>query len=98
MEATSSRVIRCWGTDSDPIGAPARPRRFDVTWAYEYAGDEELGRLLVAPGGMAVVVGPEREPALRAAIVEALAPCRTPAGAYRLANEWHFLIAYAGAY
>jgi SAM-dependent methyltransferase len=68
---------------------------FDVTWAYEYADDEELGRLLVAPGGMAVAVGPEREPALRAAIVEALAPYRTPAGAYRLENEWHFLIARA---
>jgi SAM-dependent methyltransferase len=68
---------------------------FDISWAYEYADDEELGRLLVAPAGIAVLVGPEREPALRAAIVAALAAYRTPAGGYRLANEWHFLIARA---
>jgi hypothetical protein len=38
-------------------------------------------------------VGPEREEEVRAAIVEGLAPYRTPGGGYRLRNEFHFLIA-----
>jgi hypothetical protein len=31
----------------------------------------------------------------RAALVEALAPYRTPDGGYRLENEWHYLLARA---
>jgi SAM-dependent methyltransferase len=68
---------------------------FDHSFAYEYADEESLGRLLLAPGGLGALVGPEREPAVRAQIVEAMAPFRTPDGGYRLSNELHYLIASA---
>lgn len=68
---------------------------FDLTWAYEYPDEETLGRAMMAPAGIAALVGPEREEEVRAAIVEGLAPYRTPEGGYRLENEFHFLIARA---
>ena len=68
---------------------------FDTTWASEYPDAETLGRVLVAPAGIAVIVGPSREDELKAAIVEGLAPYRTQDGSYRLQNEYHFLIARA---
>lgn len=68
---------------------------FAVTWAYEYADAAELGRALVAPAGIATLVGPEREEAVRAAIVETLAARRTPSGGYRLRNEFRILVARA---
>lgn len=49
----------------------------------------------MAPAGIADLVGPEREPAVRRAIVEALARYRTPAGGYRIENEFHVVIARA---
>jgi len=66
---------------------------FDITWAYEYADDEELGRELIAPAGIAQLVGPAREADVRRQIVEALAPYRAAGGGYRLENEFHFLVA-----
>ena len=54
-----------------------------------------MGRALVAPAGVAVLVGPEREEAIKAAIVEGLADHRTAEGSYRLDNEYHYLIARA---
>jgi hypothetical protein len=51
--------------------------------------------MLVAPAGIAALVGPEREEEVKDAIVEGLAPYRTPDGGYRLNNEFHFLIARA---
>ncbi len=68
---------------------------FDLTWAYEFPDEETLGRALMAPAGIATLVAPEREDEVRAAIVEGLAPYRTPEGGYRLENEFHFLIARA---
>jgi SAM-dependent methyltransferase len=68
---------------------------FDTGWAFEYADDEELGRAMVAPAGLAGIVGPDREDELRRAIVDGLAPYRTPEGGYRLANEYHYLVARA---
>ena len=68
---------------------------FDTSWAYTYPDQETLGRALVAPAGVAVLVGPEHEEAIKAAIVEGLAEHRTPEGAYRLDNEYHYLIARA---
>ena len=50
---------------------------------------------MMAPAGIATLVGPEREGEVRAAIVEGLEPYRTPEGGYRLENEFHFLIARA---
>jgi hypothetical protein len=57
---------------------------FDVTWAYEYGSDEELVRSLQAGGAIS-------PPAER--ILAALAHCRRPDGGYRVANEWHVVIA-----
>ena len=68
---------------------------FDLSWAYEFAGDEELGRAMLAPAGIGDLVGSEREDSVRSKIVEALAPCRTADGSYRLENEFHFLICEA---
>jgi SAM-dependent methyltransferase len=68
---------------------------FDLSWAYEFADDEELGRAMLAPMGLGDLVGPAREDEVRRQIVEALAPCRTPQGGYRLENEFHVLIASA---
>ena len=68
---------------------------FDTTWAYEYDDDEELGRAMVAPAGIASIVGPDREHELRRAIVEGLAPYRSHDGRYRLQNTFHSLVARA---
>lgn len=54
-----------------------------------------LGRATVAVAGLAVIVGRRRERELETAIVDGLAPFRTPAGSYRLSNEFHYLIARA---
>jgi len=68
---------------------------FDATWTFEYPDAETLGRAVVAVAGLAVLAGPGREGALEAAIVEGLAPYRGANGAYRLSNEYHYLIARA---
>ena len=48
----------------------------DISWAYEYSDEDALARALLAAGG----------------IVEAMAPCRTADGGYRLDNDWHYLL------
>jgi SAM-dependent methyltransferase len=68
---------------------------FDLSWAYEFADGEELGRAMLAPGGLGQLVGPARIEEVRQQILDALAPYRRPDGAYRLENEFHFLIATA---
>lgn len=68
---------------------------FDTSWAYEFPDEETLGRAMVAPAGIAELVGASQEDALKAAIVEGLAPYRTAEGGYRLENEYHSLIARA---
>ncbi len=68
---------------------------FDTSWVLEYPDAETLGRALVAVAGLAVLAGPEHEQELKTAIVDGLAPYRTPAGSYRLSNEFHYLIASA---
>jgi hypothetical protein len=70
-------------------------RAFDSTWAYEFPDEETVGRALVAPAGLAALVGPAREDEIKCAIVDGLAPYRTAAGAYRLQNTFHSLIARA---
>jgi hypothetical protein len=45
--------------------------------------------------GLAELAGPEREPTLRRELIEALASYRAPDGSYRLANEFHYLVARA---
>jgi SAM-dependent methyltransferase len=68
---------------------------FDVRYAFEYADEPTLGRMLVAPAGIAALVGPEREDAVKQAIAGGLASHRQPDGSYRLENEFHFLVARA---
>jgi SAM-dependent methyltransferase len=68
---------------------------FDLSWAYEFADEDELGRAMLAPVGLGDLVGAAREGEVRQQIVDALASCRTPDGAYRLENEFHVLIASA---
>ena len=68
---------------------------FDSTWSYEYPDEVTLRRALVAPAGIATLVGPDQEDAVKDAIVAGLATHRTPDGGYRLQNEFHYLIARA---
>jgi SAM-dependent methyltransferase len=66
---------------------------FDTSWALEYADEDMLRRALVAPAGIAALVGPDREEEVKDAISAGLAPHRTAAGSYRLHNTFHYLIA-----
>lgn len=68
---------------------------FDTAWAYEWPDEETLGRELMAPMGLAELVGPSHEHEVRREIVDALAPYRTPEGGYRLENEFRYLVARA---
>ena len=68
---------------------------FDTSWAYEYADEDTAARALLAPAGLARLVGPEREDEVRRAIIAGLAAYRTADGGYRLENEFHFLLARA---
>jgi SAM-dependent methyltransferase len=66
---------------------------FEIRWAFEFTDEEALGQAMMAPMGLAELVGPDREPAVRSQIVQALAPYRTAEGGYRLENEFRYLIA-----
>jgi SAM-dependent methyltransferase len=67
---------------------------FDDRFAYEYADEESMSRAMLSAGGFGAIVG-DRQDEARAAVLEALAVCRTPACGYRIENDWHFLIARA---
>jgi SAM-dependent methyltransferase len=67
---------------------------FDSSWAFSFPDEEMLTRALVAPMGIAVLVG-DREPEVKHAIAAGLAKHRTSDGSYRLRNEYHYLIARA---
>jgi SAM-dependent methyltransferase len=67
---------------------------FDDRWAYEYADEESMSQAMLSAGGFGAIVG-DRQDEARAAVLEALAVCRTSAGGYRIENDWHFLIAHA---
>jgi SAM-dependent methyltransferase len=73
----------------------APEQAFDTSWDLLYPDDETLRRALVAPAGIALLVGPPREQQVGDAIVAGLAGHRTPDGGYRLRNQYHFLIARA---
>jgi SAM-dependent methyltransferase len=68
---------------------------FDVTFAYEFPDDDTLRRALVAPAGIAVLAGADREQELGDAIVAGLAAHRAADGSYRLQSEFHCLVARA---
>jgi SAM-dependent methyltransferase len=67
----------------------------DMSWAYEYPDEHSLALAMVAPAGIASLVGPSREADVARRIVEGLAPHRTSDAGYRLENEFHYLIARA---
>jgi SAM-dependent methyltransferase len=73
----------------------APEQAFDAAWSFEFADDETMTRALIAPAGLAVLVGAEREPEFKRALIEGLAAYRTSDGGYRLSNEYHYLIARA---
>jgi SAM-dependent methyltransferase len=68
---------------------------FDTDWAFEFADDETMTRALIAPAGLALLVGPEREPEFKQALIDGLAPYRTADRSYRLSNQYHYLMARA---
>ena len=68
---------------------------FDSTWPNVYPDAEILGRALIAPAGIAVLIGPDREQEVKDAIVRGLARFRGPDGSYRLQNTYRSLIARA---
>jgi ubiquinone/menaquinone biosynthesis C-methylase UbiE len=65
---------------------------FDVTFQYRYADERAALDAMGAAGGAALAGGEQREGEVRAAIRDALAPCRQPDGSYRVGNEWHVVI------
>jgi SAM-dependent methyltransferase len=68
---------------------------FDVTFHYRHPDESSMLDGMGSAGGAALAAGAEREPEVRTAIAEALAPCRQPDGSYRVGNEWHVVIARA---
>jgi SAM-dependent methyltransferase len=76
--------------------AGLRPEQaFDTTWPVRYRDEDTLRRALVAPAGIAVLVGPDHEEQVKDEISKGLERYRTADGGYRLQNEYHFLIARA---
>jgi SAM-dependent methyltransferase len=68
---------------------------FVVRWALDYPDQETLGRALMAPAGLVLLVGPEREAELKAEIVATMAFCRSADGSYRIENEYRGVLARA---
>ena len=68
---------------------------FDIAWSYRYADEETMCRALLAPAGIAALVGPRREEAFKDALVHGLRQHRQPDGSYYPHNEFHFLTARA---
>jgi SAM-dependent methyltransferase len=68
---------------------------FDSSWAFEFADEATMRRALVAPAGLAMLLGGEREEEFKEALSVGLAGYRNADGGYRLQNEFHFLITRA---
>jgi SAM-dependent methyltransferase len=68
---------------------------FDTTLAYLFEDAQTVRRAMVAPAGLALLVGPDREDEVKDAIEHGLAPYRSDDGSYRLQNTFHSLIARA---
>jgi SAM-dependent methyltransferase len=68
---------------------------FDTTWAYEYPDEHTLRRTLLAPAGLAVLIGSASQADVENALVAGFAARRASDGGYSLRNEFHYLIARA---
>ena len=69
--------------------------RFETTWSYVFEDAQTVRRAMVAPAGLALLVGPDRENEVKDAIERGLASYRAEDGSYRLQNTFHSLIARA---
>jgi len=67
----------------------------DLVSGLAFADDEALVRQLLSPGSVVLAARAAGEAPVREAILASMAPFRTPAGGYRLENEWRYLIATA---
>jgi SAM-dependent methyltransferase len=72
----------------------APEQAFATTWAFEFPDQETMTRALIAPAGLALLIG-DREQEFKRALIKGLASYRTTDGRYRLQNEYHYLIARA---
>lgn len=68
---------------------------FLTSWSTEFPDPQTLSRAMLAPAGLAVLAGPDREDEVAAAIVEGMRRYRTPPGGYRLENEYRIVITRA---
>jgi hypothetical protein len=68
---------------------------FATSWAFEFPDEETMRRALIAPAGLPLLVGPEREEQFKDTLSAGLAKHRAADGSYRLQNAHHFLIARA---
>lgn len=68
---------------------------FYTSWAYEFAGEKELLRAMLAAGSAVAAVERAGRDLVAEAILGALEPYRETNGTYRLPNEWHYLVARA---
>ena len=67
----------------------------DVSYAFEHPDERTMLARMLSAGAVVEAISHSGEDAVRAAVAEAMTPFRTPTGAYRLQNEWHFLVALA---
>lgn len=65
----------------------------DIVSAFEYPNEGDMVRTMLSAGMVVLAARTSGEEAVRAAIVESLAPFRTSTGSFRLENEWHYLLA-----
>jgi SAM-dependent methyltransferase len=68
---------------------------FDTTWSYVFEDTETVRRAMVAPAGLALLVGPDREDEVKGAIERGLTSYLADDGSYRLQNTFHSLVARA---
>jgi SAM-dependent methyltransferase len=69
--------------------------RFETTWAYAFEDAQTVRRAMVAPAGLALLVGPDREDEVKDAIEQGLEPFRADDGSYRLQSTFHTMITRA---
>ena len=68
---------------------------FYASWAYEFADDDAMLRAMLSAGSAVAAVEHAGRELVVEAILGALAQYRDRDGAYRLPNEWHYLVARA---
>jgi hypothetical protein len=65
----------------------------EVPLAWEHASVDDAVRAVLASGGGAMAIGAAGEPAVRAALEEAVAPFTLPDGKVKMNNVFRFAIA-----